>query len=237
MKFNELGPEDFGITGELVGLDAVATVQAIHAEADRLFRQYQRDHKICPDIAIPPRAALEAIAFCNLVRRGAGIDLHSTRGPKPDITVVLLPDGEVVTPDGTPVRAERYPHLFCDPVLHPATFDDTGIPLHLGRSQRLASAGQRRMIAIRDGGCTFDGCDIPPDWCDIHHVHEWDHGGPTDINLLAMQCRHHHMVTHRPGWTMTATDDQHFIWTSPSGHVIHSQRHLGRPPPDDPDPD
>ena len=41
-------------------------------------------------------------------------------------------------------------------------------------------------------------------WCDAHHVTRWEHNGPTDITNLALLCRHHHGVTHRSGWTMTA---------------------------------
>ncbi len=232
LKLTPFGPEDFGISGELVGDEAVATAQALEHEADRLFHQFTREHNECPDLEVPSRSTLMALAFMNLVRRGAGTDVESTRGPGTDLAIILHPDGEVTTPDGTVVRAERYPHLFCDPCIHPATFDADGLPLHLGRAQRLASAGQRRMIAIRDGGCTFAGCDVPFNWCDIHHVDHWDDGGLTDIDTLTPQCRYHHMVTHRPGWTMTATDDQRFVWTTPTGRVIHSQRHNGRPPPD-----
>ena len=78
---------------------------------------------------------------------------------------------------------------------------------------------------IRDGGCTFPGCDRPVGWLDIHHVLDWDHDGPTDIANLAALCRSHHGVTHPKGWSMTGTADGWFWWQTPSGHTFWSQRH------------
>ncbi|MBK6312672.1 MAG: HNH endonuclease [Candidatus Microthrix sp.] len=75
----------------------------------------------------------------------------------------------------------------------------------MGRTLRYANRHQRRALLARDGGCIFPGCDRPASWCDAHHVDEWDNNGPTDINNLGLLCRHHHRVTHRPGWTMTRT--------------------------------
>ncbi len=126
---------------------------------------------------------------------------------------------------------ERYQHLLCDAGVTTLIVDSLGVPFDLGQTVRLATPAQRRALAIRDGGCVFPGCDAPVSWCDAHHVDWYEHGGPTDIANLALLCRRHHGITHRRGWTMTTTPDQHFTWTTPSGHVLHSQRHLGRPPP------
>ncbi len=126
---------------------------------------------------------------------------------------------------------ERYQHLLCDAGVTTLIVDALGVPLDLGQTVRLATPAQRRALAIRDGGCVFPGCDAPVSWCDAHHVDWYEHGGPTDIANLALLCRRHHGITHRHGWTMTTTPDQHFTWTTPSGVTLHSQRHLGRPPP------
>ena len=78
---------------------------------------------------------------------------------------------------------------------------------------------------VRDGGCVFPGCDAPPSWVDLHHVIHWGDDGLTVLENLASLCRHHHGVTHRKGWSMTATADEWFIWTTPGGRTLHSQRH------------
>ena len=73
-------------------------------------------------------------------------------------------------------------------------------------------------------------CGAAATHCDAHHVDHWHRHGHTNLNTLALLCRRHHRVTQRPHWTMTATDDQHFTWTTPDGHTLHSQRHHGKPP-------
>ncbi len=81
------------------------------------------------------------------------------------------------------------------------TFDAAGNPLDLGREQRLFTARQRIVLAARDGGCRFPGCDRPPGWTEAHHLDHWqrDHGR-TDIDRGVLLCRHHHMLVHNNGW-------------------------------------
>jgi hypothetical protein len=72
--------------------------------------------------------------------------------------------------------------------------------LDLGRATRVVSAAQRRALAVRDGGCSFPGCDRPLAWCDAHHLRHWVHGGPTDLANLVLLCRAHHRDVHEGGW-------------------------------------
>ncbi|HET9633086.1 MAG TPA: HNH endonuclease signature motif containing protein, partial [Terrabacter sp.] len=64
---------------------------------------------------------------------------------------------------------------------------------------------QRRALAQRDGGCSYPGCTIPPQWCDAHHVVHWLHGGATDLSNGALLCGRHHIVVHERGLTATVT--------------------------------
>jgi Domain of unknown function (DUF222)/HNH endonuclease len=75
-------------------------------------------------------------------------------------------------------------------------------PLDLGRTTRVVSAAQRRSLAVRDGGCSFPGCDRPLAWCEAHHLRHWLHGGPTDLANLALLCRAHHRAVHEGGWQL-----------------------------------
>jgi hypothetical protein len=52
--------------------------------------------------------------------------------------------------------------IACDCELTPIRIDGQGVPLNLGRSQRLVSPGQRRALIARDHGCAFPGCNRPP---------------------------------------------------------------------------
>ncbi len=49
--------------------------------------------------------------------------------------------------------------------------------------------------------CGHPGCTVRFADCEIHHVIDWDHHGPTNLaNLLPLCTRHHHLV-HEGGWT------------------------------------
>ena len=74
-------------------------------------------------------------------------------------------------------------------------FGSDGRPLWLGRSRRLASVAQHLAVAVRDRGCV--DCGAPMHRCEIHHVREWENGGPTDIDNLAALCGPHHRRHHR----------------------------------------
>jgi hypothetical protein len=117
------------------------------------------------------------------------------------------------------------PVFLCDPVVYAAVVDSLGLPLDMGRATRVPTAAQRRAIAVRDGGCTFPGCDARVSWTDAHHTRHWAKGGTTDLALLALTCRRHHRVAHRRGWSLTVDHDGWTHWTTPTGRSFHGQRH------------
>ncbi|PRZ44119.1 HNH endonuclease [Antricoccus suffuscus] len=82
----------------------------------------------------------------------------------------------------------------------PAVLDSNGVVLHLGHAARLASDRQFAALVARDGGCSFPGCDVPPEWCQVHHVIAWRDGGATDIDGLTLACGYHHREFENRGW-------------------------------------
>ncbi|MCE3552081.1 HNH endonuclease, partial [Pseudonocardia sp. RS11V-5] len=81
----------------------------------------------------------------------------------------------------------------------------------------------------RDGGCAFPGCDRPPSWCEIHHVREWQHGGPTTLHNLVMLCAIHHRLIHHSHWEVRMVDGlPEFI---PPSWIDLSRTPRRRPPP------
>lgn len=109
--------------------------------------------------------------------------------------------------DGTPVPLSAVLHLLCDAAIQLMLTDPAGVPLKLGRAQRLFSKDQRRVLAARDHHCRAPGCDIPAPWCEVHHVVPWQDGGRTDVSNAILLCSFHHheidrgrlRVTHHPG--------------------------------------
>jgi hypothetical protein len=104
--------------------------------------------------------------------------------------------GRSETIDGTPIHPDDAARLFCDcsTVAHNVTYE--GEELNLGRRTRDWNTAQRRAIAIRDAHrCRFPGCHNTI--IDIHHLHWWSLGGPTDIDNGLSLCARHHTLVHR----------------------------------------
>ena len=225
-----------GLDGELLGNltlvgDAAAVVRhALHATADELFHRAKRDCDASGgELPMPTRGQLLAQALVELCRAGLAAT-HKGSTPAADVTLVMDASEPTTarTPDGVRLADGTTRLLCCDPVWHPLVRDRSGIAVHLAAKVRFATPAMRRAAMVRDGGCVIPGCDAPPSWVDLHHVIHWEDGGPPELANLASLCRHHHGVTHRTGWTMTATAGEWFTWTTPGGQTLHSQRH-GRP--------
>ena len=235
------------VSGKLAGDTGETVRHSIDTVADELFRRCTRDHDHTPDLPVPRRATLRALALAEICRRALATDPATTVAPRPEI-VLVIPASDptaATTPHAVAVQDGTYRTLLCDPDLYPVVIDSLGVPLDLGRTTRYATPAQRRALATRDGGCIFPGCEHTIGWCDIHHVQPWHHHGPTDLPLLAPLCRRHHGVAHRRGWTLTATPDGWYLITTPTGTTLWSQRHgrprtgptPTRPPPDSAPPD
>ncbi len=86
-----------------------------------------------------------------------------------------------------------------------AIFNDNGRPLYLGRSKRIASPEQRLVLHARDRGCTHPDCHVPGYLCQVHHITDWAHDRPTDIDnstshkhdLLVMRFQMRHCILRR----------------------------------------
>ncbi len=108
-----------------------------------------------------------------------------------------------------PISAASARRIGCDCELTTIRIDGEGVPLNLGRNQRLVSLAQRKALIARDHGCAFSGCGRPPAWTEAHHVVHWIDGGLTDLNNLVLLCGHHHRVIHHDGWTIQMGTDGH----------------------------
>ena len=114
-----------------------------------------------------------------------------------------------------PISAASARRIACDCELTAILLDDDGVPLNLGRSQRLVSPQQRRALIARDHGCAFPGCNRPPAWTQAHHIRHWIDGGTTDLANLVLLCTVHHRVIHHNGWDIVMGTDGH-PWFLPS---------------------
>jgi len=104
--------------------------------------------------------------------------------------------------------------------LHFLLRDQHGAVLKHGRAKRIATRAQTIALTARDRGCSFPGCDHPPEHCQRHHVVSWADGGTTDLDNLTLLCGYHHREFDRGGWACRMIDGQpHWIppvWIDPA---------------------
>ncbi len=88
--------------------------------------------------------------------------------------------------------------LACEAGIMPLVMGGRSLPLDLGMSSRLFTKAQAVALSALHDSCAAEGCDRPFAWCELHHRHEWGHGGPTDIANAAPLCGWHHRRVHDP---------------------------------------
>ena len=133
---------------------------------------------------------------------------------RPKTTLLVIADYDTVScelknlryDDGLPVAADQIATLAAEARILPAIFSSDGDPLWLGRTQRDASAGQRIVLAARDGGCA--NCAAPAEGGEPHHIEWFARGGATDIDNLALLCERCHHLVHDDGWRLQRQNDR-----------------------------
>jgi hypothetical protein len=149
--------------------------------------------------------------------------------------------------NGMPITWDAAQRLACDANFRRVVINARSEILDLGRRTPNPSHPQRLAVTLRDGGCTFAGCDLPIGCCEVHHLapyHRGSHtGGPTDLHNLTLACSRHHHLAHEGGFTMTRNPitgridtrrpDGTLIPTRPRPGLLHPHQ---QQPPDRDDP-
>ncbi|MFN3257326.1 MAG: DUF222 domain-containing protein [Ilumatobacter sp.] len=96
--------------------------------------------------------------------------------------------------------------------------DRRGRVVNLGRTQRLFTGAAREAAALLPASCSWSGCFVPAELCDIDHLEEWerDHG-PTDLDNAAPTCRRHNRFKSAKRYTARVTDLATIVHTRPDG--------------------
>ncbi|MGZ4768994.1 MAG: DUF222 domain-containing protein [Ilumatobacteraceae bacterium] len=108
-------------------------------------------------------------------------------------------------------------------VLTPVISAANGINLHLGRSKRLASRDQRRILRVMYPTCALPGCTVPFDKTEIHHI-DWfgPDNGKTDIDDLAPICHTDHRHIHERRIAVSIDRQRNLTVTYPDGTTMTS---------------
>ncbi|MDQ0691743.1 HNH endonuclease signature motif containing protein [Arthrobacter sp. W4I7] len=106
-----------------------------------------------------------------------------------------------------------------------------GAPLEIGRTSYRLTKAMKKALQLRDGKCTFPGCNNRTLDNDTDHLQAWQHGGHTGISNLAQLCPKHHRLKHATGWTPSpATHTEPPAWTSPTGRHYKAEQPDWEPP-------
>ncbi len=164
--------------------------------------------------------------LCDRLLRAGGV---ADSGGVPATVIVTLDVDDLIartgygtTSDGTLISTREVLKLAAQAEIIPTVLDRSGAVLSLGRSRRIATRTQTLALIARDRGCSFPGCDHPPEWCERHHIREWADGGPTDLNNLTLLCRYHHRHFASRGWVCRMRPDGIPEWIPPR-HVEPDQ--------------
>ncbi|MDQ0076433.1 HNH endonuclease signature motif containing protein [Arthrobacter oryzae] len=106
-----------------------------------------------------------------------------------------------------------------------------GAPLEIGRTSYRIPKTLRQWLRLRDGKCTFPGCNNQSLDNDADHLLAWARGGTTGISNLGQPCPKHHRLRHATAWTPTgANAHEPPGWTSPTGRRYPSEQPDWEPP-------
>ncbi len=191
------------------------TLPTLHG---RLLREHlhalasPRRHPTVPGTDEPPRplATRESLgqALMEYVESYPTDRLPTSAGTGLSLTVILDLDtlvtglGAASLSTGERISAGEARRLACRAGLVPAVLGTDSVPLDLGRTARLFNVPQRRALVVRDGGCTTQGCGLPPGVCHAHHDEPWSAGGATDLRNGRLLCPRHHRLAHDPRYYM-----------------------------------
>ncbi len=160
---------------------------------------------------------LNARAVCSLIDGGNG-----AKG-RPSINVVCdLDTLRTGTWDGTIKRTgagndlpvSQIRQMLCDAWITHTVLGRSGRGLAVGRSHRTATDAQRAALRVMYPTCAM--CEVRFDHCEIHHIIEWERGGPTDLSNLIPLCTVHHERVHK-GWRIVLSDNRDLQVYRPDG--------------------
>jgi hypothetical protein len=234
----------FVLDGEMDAEHGTIIRSAIDAEVDEMYRVgiFSADDGLSP-------AERRGHAVVQIFTRKGRVGLKHGR-PRPSVEVIVDERtmlGRPITDetdlrtrvceiaDGTPLPPASLHRLLCGADIHRLVINAAGEILDAGKDIRLANRAQRRALRFRHARhCAFPGCEAPIDWCEAHHIDEWNPDpsndrGRTDMANLVPLCRYHHHAVHEGGFTLTLQPDGHIDVLRPDRCRLTPTRTWRRP--------
>ena len=163
-----------------------------------------------------------ADALAEIAQRALSTVTSTSRSSHYRVYLHLSTDGAWLNGGGA-IPQRLIARFLSDGVIQPV-WETDGRPISVGRTMRILPARSRRLIEDRDRGCRFPGCTTTR-FVEIHHLHEWAHGGPTDDDNQVSLCPFHHDAIDRGDYRITGDP------TRPDGLVVTNRYGLPIRPP------
>lgn len=182
-----------------------------------------------PTRSLFARGADAVVAMARAALAGAGTGAEGERASSAEgREVVVHVDASALSGEGgeADVPLPTVKRLCCDGAVLPVIEQD-GIPLNVGRRQRVVSGVLKRALLARDRRCTWPGCHHER-FLEAHHVHHWADGGETSLENLTLVCSTHHTLIHEGGFSVQRRADGSCYFARPDGRPVE----VGAPGPD-----
>ncbi len=157
---------------------------------------------IDPDLPAPVR---DGMAFTELIESVTAKELPRTGGCGATVVVTMTLDqlladlaepGVCTLDTGGQISASEARRLACRAGIIPMVLGGKSQVLDVGHKCRFHNEPMRIAMGVRDGGCTTEGCDVPPGLCHAHHDIPYSEGGSTSVKDGRLLCPHHHRRIH-----------------------------------------
>ncbi len=139
-------------------------------------------------------------------------------------------EGRCYVEGGSPLSADAARRIGCDAEVV-GVVERNGLPIDVGRRQRIVPDRLRLALHVRDRFCRFPGCGVPAQRAEAHHHQHWAQGGETNLDNLLLLCGFHHRRHHEGAYRIGRTEggfsfetDDGFSIGSPTGHRVTLER-------------
>ena len=143
------------------------------------------------------------MALIELIRGAQETSSESPSAFTPEVVVILNYEKMLagaadyaVTANGLPLSAGEARALLCQAKIYPEVLSSKGMVLDFGRSRRLFPKHVGRAVRAAYRGCSYPGCTMPANRCELDHLDPWDKGGKTNVDNVDLYCKVHHLARH-----------------------------------------
>ncbi len=153
-------------------------------------------------------------------RRDISRDIDNFLGDRDGLNRDGLMQRRCETTDGTPVHPHDVLRAMLDGYVRRVVVDSHGVVTDMGRKQRLYTGPAREAAMLLTRTCQHPGCDLPAQFGQVDHNHEWQHGGTTDQHNANIECATHNTFKSIHAWHTVQGANGHWYTRRPDGTYV-----------------